>query len=78
VAVVATADPVWIEVVTAIVVIKDGAVLGEHEVITHCRSSMAGFKTPKRVLFVSSLPKSPTGKLLKRELREWLKQLALQ
>jgi fatty-acyl-CoA synthase len=39
---------------------------------------MASFKTPKRVFFVGSLPKSPTGKLLKRELREWLKQLALQ
>jgi fatty-acyl-CoA synthase len=66
---------VWIEAVTAIVVIKDGATLSEQEVITHCRSSMAGFKTPKRVLFVGSLPKSPSGKLLKRELRDWLKEL---
>jgi fatty-acyl-CoA synthase len=73
VAVVAVADPVWIEAVTAVVVVKDGAALSEHEVITHCRASLAGFKTPKRVLFVSSLPKSPSGKLLKRELREWLK-----
>ena len=76
VAVVAAADPVWIEAVTAVLVLKDGAVLSEQEVITHCRSSMACFKTPKRVLFVSSLPKSPSGKLLKRELREWLKQPA--
>jgi fatty-acyl-CoA synthase len=75
VAVVAAACPVWIEAVTAIVVIKDGATLSEQEVITHCRSSMAGFKTPKRVLFVGSLPKSPSGKLLKRELRDWLKEL---
>jgi fatty-acyl-CoA synthase len=75
VAVVAAACPVWIEAVTAIVVIKDGAALSEHEVITHCRASLAGFKTPKRVLFVSSLPKSPSGKLLKRELRDWLKEL---
>ena len=74
VAVVGVADPVWIEAVTAVVVIKDGATLSEHEVIGHCRSSMACFKTPKRVLFVSSLPKSPSGKLLKRELREWLKE----
>jgi fatty-acyl-CoA synthase len=77
VAVVATACPVWIEAVTAIVVIKDGAALCEQDVITHCRSSMAGFKTPKRVVFVPALPKSPSGKLLKRELREWLKELAL-
>jgi fatty-acyl-CoA synthase len=76
VAVVGVAHPVWIEAVTAIVVIKQGAVLSEHEVISHCRSSMAGFKTPKRVLFVESLPKSPSGKLLKRDLRDWLKQLA--
>jgi len=78
VAVVAAPDPVWIEAVTAIVVIKDGAVLGEQQVISHCRSSMACFKAPKRVLFVSALPKSPSGKLLKRELREWLKRLALE
>ncbi len=76
VAVVGVAHPVWIEAVTAVVVIRHGAVLSEHEVIRHCRSSMAGFKTPKRVLFVESLPKSPSGKLLKRELRDWLKQLA--
>ena len=73
VAVVGVADPLWIEAVTAVVVIKDGATLSEHEVIGHCRSSMACFKIPKRVLFVDSLPKSPSGKLLKRELREWLK-----
>lgn len=78
VAVVAAPDPLWIEAVTAVVVIKQGAVLAEHDVIAHCRSSMAGFKTPKRVLFVSSLPKSPSGKLLKRELRERLKLLSPQ
>ena len=49
-AVVAVADPVWIEAVTAVVVIKDGAALNEEEVIAHCRASMAGFKAPKRVL----------------------------
>ncbi len=76
VAVVAVADPVWIEAVTAVVVIKDGAALNEEEVIAHCRASMAGFKAPKRVLFRDSLPKSAAGKLLKRELRDWLKELA--
>jgi fatty-acyl-CoA synthase len=76
VAVVGAPDPVWIEAVIAIVVIKEGAALSENEVIGHCRSSMAGFKTPKRVLFVQTLPKSPSGKLLKRELRDWLKELA--
>lgn len=76
VAVVGTADPVWIEAVTAVIVIKDGAALTEDEVIAHCRACMAGFKTPKRVLFRDSLPKSPSGKLLKRELRDRLKESA--
>ena len=75
-AVVAASHPVWIEAVVAIVVLKKGTALSEDEVITHCRSSMAGFKTPKRVVFVETLPKSATGKLLKRELRDWLKALA--
>ena len=38
--------------------------------IAHCAASMAHFKVPKRVLFVDSLPKNPSGKLLKRELRQ--------
>jgi fatty-acyl-CoA synthase len=76
VAVVAVPDPVWIEAVTAVVVVKQGATLTENEVITHCRASMAGFKTPKRVLFRDHLPKSAAGKLLKRELRDWLREQA--
>jgi fatty-acyl-CoA synthase len=75
VAVVAMADPLWIEAVTAVVVVKQGAALTEREVISHCRASLAGFKTPKRVFFLDALPKSPSGKLLKRELRDWLKEL---
>jgi fatty-acyl-CoA synthase len=38
-------------------------------VIGHCRAQMAHFKVPKTVIFVDSLPKNPSGKLLKRELR---------
>jgi fatty-acyl-CoA synthase len=71
VAVIATAHPVWVEAVTAVVVVKAGAALSEQEVIAHCRASMAAFKTPKWVMFKESLPKSPSGKVLKRELREW-------
>ena len=37
--------------------------------IAHCRAHLAGYKTPKQVFFVDSLPKNPSGKLLKRELR---------
>lgn len=70
VAVVGLPDPRWIEAVTAIVVTKAGATLDETSVIAHCASLMAHFKVPKRVVFVDELPKNPSGKLLKRELRQ--------
>ncbi|MGO4443629.1 fatty acyl-CoA synthetase [Mycobacterium sp. 2YAF39] len=61
--------PVWVEAVVAAVVARDGRSPGEEELLTHCRSHLAGYKTPKRVFFVDTLPKNPSGKLLKRELR---------
>jgi fatty-acyl-CoA synthase len=61
--------PVWVEAVVAAVVIRDGVILAEEELIAHCRAHLAGFKTPKQVFFVDTLPKNPSGKLLKRELR---------
>ncbi len=69
VAVVGLPHPRWIEAVTAVVVAKPGAALDEATVIAHCQQQLAGFKTPKAVLFVDALPKNPSGKLLKRELR---------
>jgi len=77
VAVIGLPDPRWIEAVTAIVVVKSGKTLTSDAVIAHCAQSMAHFKTPKRVIFVDSLPKNPSGKLLKRELRQrYLEQAA--
>jgi fatty-acyl-CoA synthase len=70
VAVVGLPDPRWIEAVTAIIVVKGGEKLDEDAVIRHCAGAMAHFKVPKRVVFVDSLPKNPSGKLLKRELRQ--------
>lgn len=70
VAVFGLADAVWVEAVVAAIVPRHGAALSEDAVLTHCRKHLAGFKTPKRVFFVDSLPKNPSGKLLKRELRE--------
>lgn len=61
--------PVWVEAVVAAVVIRNGGAADEHELITHCRAHLAGYKTPKQVFFVDSLPKNPSGKLLKRDLR---------
>jgi fatty-acyl-CoA synthase len=68
--VVGISHPHWIEAVTAIVVKKSDATLAEAQVLEFCRGALAHFKIPKRVVFVDSLPKNPSGKLLKRELRE--------
>ena len=70
VAVFGLAHPIWVEAVVAAVVVRTGAALSEDDVLAHCREHLAGFKTPKHVFFVETLPKNPSGKLLKRELRE--------
>lgn len=70
VAVIGLADPRWVEAVTAVIVLKAGHSLSETEVMAHCSMHMANFKSPKRVVFAESLPKNPSGKLLKRELRK--------
>ncbi|KDF02417.1 acyl-CoA synthetase [Mycolicibacterium aromaticivorans JS19b1 = JCM 16368] len=62
--------PVWVEAVVAAVVARVGADPSEAEILSHCRDHLAGFKTPKQVFFVDSLPKNPSGKLLKRDLRQ--------
>jgi acyl-CoA synthetase (AMP-forming)/AMP-acid ligase II len=52
------------------VVLKPGAQAGEMELIEHCRSRLAHYKCPHSVEFLESLPKTGTGKVLKRELRK--------
>jgi fatty-acyl-CoA synthase len=69
VAVVALSDPRWVEAVTAVVVVKDGEELDEAAVIAHCKAHLAHFKCPKRVIFTANLPRNPSGKILKRNLR---------
>jgi long-chain acyl-CoA synthetase len=64
-------DPRWGELVAACVVRKPGTTLSEDELIAHCRRSLANYKVPRRVeLSDAELPKSGTGKILKRILRE--------
>lgn len=63
-------DPKWGEAVKAVVVLKSGKQANEKDVIDYCRERMASYKKPKTVDFVPTLPKSPYGKILKRELRE--------
>jgi fatty-acyl-CoA synthase len=60
----------WIEAVTAVVVLKPDAKASPEEIIEHCRRNLAGFKSPKYAVIVDALPKNPSGKILKRELRE--------
>jgi fatty-acyl-CoA synthase len=69
VAVVGVPHPRWVEAVVAIVVTRAGHSLAEADVLAHCQQHLAGFKAPKAVVFCEALPKNPSGKLLKRELR---------
>ncbi len=67
-AVVAKPDEKWGEVPCAFVELKTGQTASEADLIAHCRSHLAGFKTPKHVVF-AELPKTSTGKIQKFELR---------
>jgi fatty-acyl-CoA synthase len=68
-AVIGIPDDKWGELVTALVV-TDGSAVTAEDLITHCRGTLAGFKCPKRVEFVTELPRTATGKLQKFKLRE--------
>ena len=68
VAVIGVPDEKWGELVTALVVLE-GEVAAD-ELIAHCRRSLAGYKCPKRIDFVTQLPRTATGKLQKFKLRE--------
>ena len=63
-------DPEWQEAVCALVVLAEGREAGEDELRDHCSTSLARYKVPKRVDFVSSLPRTQSGKLLRGQLPE--------
>jgi o-succinylbenzoate---CoA ligase len=63
------ADAEWQEAVEAVVVLRDGAAVGAAELRRHCAESLAGYKVPKRFEFVSELPRTDSGKLLRQALR---------
>jgi long-chain acyl-CoA synthetase len=70
VAVIGVPDHRWGETVKAVVVLRPGAAATELDIIEFCKSRLAGFKRPTSVDFVQAIPRNPTGKILKRELRE--------
>jgi acyl-CoA synthetase (AMP-forming)/AMP-acid ligase II len=76
VAVVGIPDPVWVERVHAVVVLKENATATEDELIVFCKEHLASYKAPKSVDFVESLPKNPQGKILKKEIRARAKRMA--
>ena len=69
VAVIGLPHPKWVEAVTAIIVPKKGEKITEEEIMELCKKELAAFKCPKAVIFLEALPKTPTGKILKREMR---------
>jgi acyl-CoA synthetase (AMP-forming)/AMP-acid ligase II len=68
-AVIGLPHPRWSEAVTAVVVLRDGSAASEEDLIKHCRASLAGYETPKSVVFAADLPETVGGKVLKYRLR---------
>ncbi len=62
------ADPEWGEAVVATVVLREGATAGPDELRAHCAARLASFKVPKAVNFADQLPRTASGKLLRRQL----------
>jgi long-chain acyl-CoA synthetase len=69
-AVIGIPDDYWVEKVHAVVATKKGEKATAEELVAFCKKRLAGYKTPKSVEFVDALPRNPSGKILKRELRD--------
>jgi acyl-CoA synthetase (AMP-forming)/AMP-acid ligase II len=69
-AVIGVPDQLWGERVHALVVLHPGATTTAEQIREHTKASIAGYKAPRTIEFVDTLPISPTGKVLKRELRQ--------
>lgn len=71
-AVIGRPDPQWGERPVAVIVARPGMTVSEASLVAHCREHLAGFKVPKEVHVLTQLPRNPSGKVLKRVLREQL------
>jgi fatty-acyl-CoA synthase len=67
--------PRWIEAVTAFVVPKPGESITEEEIIQFCKQNLAGYKVPKKVVVLDEIPKNPSGKVLKKDIRNQFKDI---
>jgi fatty-acyl-CoA synthase len=75
VAVIGVYHPKWVEAVTAVVVPRQGETIAEADIVELCKQHLAPFKVPKKVVFQQALPKTPTGKILKRDMRQTFQEL---
>jgi fatty-acyl-CoA synthase len=70
VAVIGVPDEKWGEAVKAIVVLKAGETVDAETLLAHCKGRLGGYKRPRSVDFIDALPRNPSGKVLKKDLRE--------
>jgi long-chain acyl-CoA synthetase len=71
--VVGTPDERWVEIVHAVIVLRGGASASAEEIIEHCHHDLAGYKCPKKVTFLPSLPKTAIGKISRKSIKEMIR-----
>ena len=76
--VIAIPDPKYLEAVCAVIVLKENKQTTEEELISFCQKYLAKYKAPKKVVFIDEIPRTPSGKVKKFELREIYKNVNLK
>jgi acyl-CoA synthetase (AMP-forming)/AMP-acid ligase II len=69
-AVIGVSDEQWGEVPLAVLVSTGQQELTAEDLVAFCRDKLAGYKIPRQLAYVEALPRNPTGKILKKDLRE--------